>query len=868
MGHLEWHVRHCRSDLRALLRYRGAAFLAAFGVASHASRREPVRPTLKHRSFPESCERAGAWRALLIGSLAPLLISSAFGQTCSTPNGYAPSLAGWSSVSGAVYETATATCGSYNWSTMRCVPRGGEPSAGNFVWCDCYNNGDPNAYYTWNPVGWAVRQYSCPLGGTFISNPYCVCNYPQEGFAFGRCRALDANYCALPRPDKKSNNPSLACGSGEDLDVGNPIHVGSGNKKQSVWLLGHSLLEVTLSYNSAFSQFGDPYSPLLKGNARSGPGWSLSLDQRLVVHETGVNALRAAGESAFFQPVTFAREVDALTSLRQATSSYQPTAYRLTDQYVRRVEDYDVDGRLLEVIDAQGRNARFTYANGAGKFPVGAPACGSGTRPDRTLMCVTDNFGRSIDLFYDAQRRLSRLSDPAGGEVAFAYDEPTSVVLAGQPVGNNLTSLRFPDGSRKQFHYNEQLNTSTANLPNSLTGISVEHPVGTFLRYSTYRYDGAGRAVSTELAGSVNRYTVNYATPYVASTVTDPLGTTRTLQLTNILGLLRQASQSQPAGSGCGPSSSSITYDTQANVSSRTDFNNNKVCYAYDLSRNLETKRVEGLGGSAVCSTALSSPPTGARIISTQWHPDWRLETRIAEPKKLTTITYNGQGATCAPSNVLVDGKPPAVICTRTEQATTDEAGAAGFAATVTGTAKTWRYTYTTYGRVLTATDPNNRVTTTSYHADNDPDLGKRGNVASITNAANHTTHITDYNPHGQPTRIVDPNGVVTTLTYDPRMRLTSRTVGNEATVFGYDPVGQMTSVNLPDGAKLTYTYDAAHRLTAINDHKGNRLDYTLDAMGNRITEKTKDPAGVLVGNIARVIDALNRVQQVTGAGQ
>ena len=99
-------------------------------------------------------------------------------------------------------------------------------------------------------------------------------------------------------------------------------------------------------------------------------------------------------------------------------------------------------------------------------------------------------------------------------------------------------------------------------------------------------------------------------------------------------------------------------------------------------------------------------------------------------------------------------------------------------------------------------------------------------------------------------------------------MRLTSRTVGNEATVFGYDPVGQMTSVNLPDGARLTYTYDAAHRLTAINDHKGNRIDYTLDAMGNRITEKTKDPGGVLVGNIARVIDALNRVQQVTGSVQ
>src|SRR4030095_8347790 len=156
-----------------------------------------------------------------------------------------------------------------------------------------------------------------------------------------------------------------------------------------------------------------------------------------------------------------------------------------------------------------------------------------------------------------------------------------------------------------------------------------------------------------------------------------------------------------------------LTYDTQANVTSRTDFNHNKICYAYDLSRNLETKRVEGLTSSAVCSTALTSPPTGARVISTQWHPDWRFETKIAEPRKLNTIVYNGQGATCAPNTVLVDGKPPAVICSRTDQATTDEIDASVFAPTVTGTARPWPYTYTTYGRVLTATDPNNRVTTT-----------------------------------------------------------------------------------------------------------------------------------------------------------
>src|SRR4029450_5165238 len=128
------------------------------------------------------------------------------------------------------------------------------------------------------------------------------------------------------------------------------------------------------------------------------------------------------------------------------------------------------------------------------------------------------------------------------------------------------------------------------------------------------------------------------------ATVSDPLLTQRTFTFANLLGVNRLPGVSQPAGAGSAAASRGLTYDAQANVTSRTDFNHNKICYAYDLSRNLETKRVEGLTSSAVCSTALSSPPTGARVISTQSHPDWRFETKIAAPKKLTTITHNGEG--------------------------------------------------------------------------------------------------------------------------------------------------------------------------------------------------------------------------------
>jgi YD repeat-containing protein len=417
--------------------------------------------------------------------------------------------------------------------------------------------------------------------------------------------------------------------------------------------------------------------------------------------------------------------------------------------------------------------------------------------------------------------------------------------------------VTYPDQRTRTYHWNEAGNLNGVPPYGSalLTGITDE--VGQ--RVSTFTYNGRN-AKSTERAGGTLKYQFSQFQPEY-TTVIDPLGTSRTYKFAGYGGLTRLWN----VMTWCPTCLQYATYDTHGNQTAVADFKNNATCFAYDLTRNLETKRVEGVSGTGSCPAALTSPSAGARVISTQWHPDWRLETKIAEPNKLTTVVYNGQGATCAPSTVLVDGKPPAVVCSRTEQATTDASGALGFAAGLTGTARTWSYTYTTYGRVLSATDPNGKTTTTTYYPDDDPEMGRRGNVATVTNPAGHLTRYSAYNLHGQPTQIVDPNGLTTDLTYDLRLRLTSRKTGNELTTFTYDPRGLLTKVTLPDAATVTYTYDAAHRLTQLADQRGNKITYTLDTMGNRISEKATDASGSLVRNIQRSIDALNRVQQMSG---
>jgi YD repeat-containing protein len=145
------------------------------------------------------------------------------------------------------------------------------------------------------------------------------------------------------------------------------------------------------------------------------------------------------------------------------------------------------------------------------------------------------------------------------------------------------------------------------------------------------------------------------------------------------------------------------------------------------------------------------------------------------------------------------------------------------------------------------------------------------GDLQSITNAAGHVTRFTLYDGLGRARQMIDPKGVVSDTVYTPRGWTSSVTVtppGGTArtTSYTYDNAGQLTGAALPDGTTLGYSYDAAHRLTGVTDAKGNSVTYTLDNMGNKTGEQVKDPSGNLQRNITRVYDALNRVQQVTGA--
>ena len=620
-----------------------------------------------------------------------------------------------------------------------------------------------------------------------------------------------------------STAPEPAKNLGNQCTVlGNPVNVASGNKiavEIDYPARYSSSLKFVRTYNSGL--WVDWLAPPPGHNraSRLGPNWRSNFDAWIVLSGGGrfttayVN--RPDGRTLYFKLVEgeFRAEADIADRLERLTDGGgQLVGWLYTVARTDEVETYDSSGRLISITDRAGKELSLQYdAN------------------DR-LASVTDDFGKSLTLAYDASNRLATLTDPAGSTYSYTYNADGNVLSVTRPASNALT-----------YVYGEQAN------PYALTGIVDENNV----RFATYRYNVDGRVSSTEHAGGVEKYSFSYAKAAGAytntsTTVVDPLFQSRAYTFATIQGVSRAVEMSQPCSSGCmGSGAATLTYDANANVASRGDFKGNKICHAHDLARNLETVLLEGVAAAASCPADLVSytPALGTneRKIITTWHPTYRLPTQVDEPGRRTTFTHDAHGN--ALTKTILD--------------------------TATSESRVWTYTYNSLGQVLTVDGPrlaSDAVDRTTYTYYTCVTGNKCGQVHTVTNALGQTTTYLTYNAHGQPLTITDPNGVQTTLVYDLRRRLTSRTVGTEQIGLEYWPTGLLKKVTLPDSSFALYTYDDAHRLTRIDDAEGNHVVYTLDSMSNRTAEEFFDSLNAPTESRSREFNSLNQLWKEIGS--
>jgi RHS repeat-associated protein len=432
------------------------------------------------------------------------------------------------------------------------------------------------------------------------------------------------------------------------------------------------------------------------------------------------------------------------------------------------------------------------------------------------LATVTNSFGYSLSLTYNEDDRLAGVSANNGQPISYGYDY----------TGLRLGTVTQTDGTTQTYRY---LNTNDPSIYLLQTKTNEDGAIE-----STWAYDTKGRATS-ERRNSLGSHTLAYNADGSA-TVTDPLTAVRTFTFgrygnrNKITGI---------SGSKCFTcvEDQATTYDFYGYVSSRTDYNGNVVRYTHDATRGLVTSRTEASGTPR------------ERTVSTTWHSEFRLPLTTTEANRLTSYTHDVNG------NVL----------TKTVTDTT----------VTPNVSRTWTYAYDQFGRILTEDGPRTDVSdTTTYAYYNCTSGAQCGQLHSLTNALGQVTTFDSYNADGQPTQVTDANGVVTSLAYDSRQRLTDRCnagalpacTGGDKIHFDYWPTGLLRQVTFPDASYLAYSYTPASLLSRVDDGSGNRIDYFYDAAGNSTGERVQDHDGVLARAQSRSYNSFGQLSSVIGS--
>lgn len=613
------------------------------------------------------------------------------------------------------------------------------------------------------------------------------------------------------------NGPLQQCGSCPASP--NPVYPATGEKARTE----SDFVFAGRAFKRHYHSLGQ-----FKASSAFAEAWTHTYSDRLHGYP-GLSSVSVINDEGYFE--SFVQLPNSTTRFRGENS---------TDRVLESLSSGNVSWRLrlaggeLRDFDANGRLIAIHHP----ADPLNAVTL---TYSGELLSLVTDGQGRSLRFEY-ADGMFRRIVQPSGAAVAYGYD-----------ADKNLTSVDYGNSQVKQYHYHET-GLADAKFVHHLTGITAE----TGQRFASFKYDARGRVIESRVLGMPNNEvtTVTYDSDTQATVRTASNGD-RVYTITP--GLYRRVTSVQNVGEAI---SAMQFFDTKGRRDSSKDRRNVTTKYEYDTSEAYRSAVVEAFNTPEQRREEVTRNPT------TNLVTERRTYDNLGALKAKTAWAYNADNQI-----IKITATDPADNATReTDTAYCDATDISSSVCPFVGLVKEvngprpevvdvfndiTRYTYRLADAPTCATAP----TTCPY---------RKGDLWKIANAKDQVVEVLAYDGAGRTASVKDANGVITDFEYNPRGWLLASKVrgadnGTEAddriTSILYFANGSVQRVTQPDGVYATFGYDAAHRLTSITDHDGNTITYTLNGVGARVQEVTRDAAAIPRRTLSRTYNTLGQLQ-------
>lgn len=483
---------------------------------------------------------------------------------------------------------------------------------------------------------------------------------------------------------------------------------------------------------------------------------------------------------------------------------------------------YDVTGRLLQSIDANGVVSDFAYSERGWLVSIKVRGSDSGTESDDAvtrmeyddagqLVGMTSPDGNVATFTYDHAHRLTAVADGLGNRVSYTLDGAGNRIKEETSDGGNalrhrlsrlynqlgqVTVLADADNTPTEFDYDAQGNLNQATDALGRVTQSDHDALGRVRR-------SIANAAGTGPARAVSEFEYDHRDNLV--TVTDPKGL-NTTYLYN--GLNDLAALTSPD-----TGTATYAYDSAGNRTLQVDARGIETAYAYDAASRLQSIR------------SRPSQPGGGNI--------------------LAEFTYDSTPAGCGASQGFSMGRLSAV--TDTSGGTTychDRRGNVVRKVQINqgGQDRSVSYTYTLADRLSSISYPSGmRVTYTRDAAGQ-----VTGVSARTSDAATPVTLISgaSYLPFGPIRRLVFGNGRVLDKNFDLDYGITSvadSQANGMAIGYSLDDVGNVVGLSERQTtgtlATRTVEYDGLDRLKTLRNGATTAQAFTYDATGNRLTK-------------------------------